>query len=206
MIFPGAGAHGTRQDRIKRDRDATRKADLAAMGMAAQQEIEVGTGSPPIHFRRVRDQNRKLVVGYRDSRLLDVVHSVEMGIVDAAEMEALAAALNNVALVEQSSRPISDMGSEIRLYRVRQDTGSTKRERRELDCLARLRALTSRDSNGKRDTLSANECLAGVRMLRHPFQRPLKVRVPVVGHLTMTTLAWFMSDIPHTIQPSTRAL
>ena len=101
MIFPSAGAHGARQDRIKRDRDAARKADLAAMGMAAQQEIEVGMGSLPIHFRRVRDQNRKLVVGYRGSRLLDVVHSVEMGIVDAAEMKALAAALNNVALVEQ---------------------------------------------------------------------------------------------------------
>jgi hypothetical protein len=40
MIFPSAGAHGARQDRIKRDRDAARKADLAAMGMAAQQEIE----------------------------------------------------------------------------------------------------------------------------------------------------------------------
>ena len=66
---------------------------------------EVGTGSLPIHFWRVRDQNRKLVVGYRDSRLLDVVHSVEMGIVDAAEMEALAAALNNVALVEQHPYP-----------------------------------------------------------------------------------------------------
>src|SRR6478672_1631143 len=101
MIFPSAGAHGAWQDRIKRDRDAARKADLAAMGMAAQQDIEGGMGSLPIHFRRVRDQNRKLFVGYRGSRLLDVFHSVEMGIVDTAEMEALAAALNNVALVEQ---------------------------------------------------------------------------------------------------------
>src|SRR6478672_13501356 len=105
MIFPSAGAHGAWQDRIKRDRDAARKADLAAMGMAAQQDIEGGMGSLPIHFRRVRDQNRKLFVGYRGSRLLDVVHSVEMGIVDAAEMEALAAALNNVALVEQHPYP-----------------------------------------------------------------------------------------------------
>src|SRR5512132_809487 len=77
------------------------KANVAAIGMAAQQEIKVGTGSLPIHFRRVRDQNRKLVMGYRGSRLLDVVHSVEMGIVDAAEMEALVAAHNNVALVKQ---------------------------------------------------------------------------------------------------------
>ena len=50
MIFPSAGAHGAWQDRIKRDRDAARKADLAAMGMAAQQKIEVGIGSLPIHF------------------------------------------------------------------------------------------------------------------------------------------------------------
>ena len=40
----------------QRDREAARKADLAAMGMAAEQDIEVGTGSLPIHFRRVRDQ------------------------------------------------------------------------------------------------------------------------------------------------------
>ena len=44
-------------------------------------------------------------MGYRDSRILDVVHSVEMGIVDAAEMEALTAALNDVALVEQHPYP-----------------------------------------------------------------------------------------------------
>jgi hypothetical protein len=50
LIFPSAGAHRARQERIKRDRDAAPKADLAAMGMAAQQEIEVGIGSLPIHF------------------------------------------------------------------------------------------------------------------------------------------------------------
>src|SRR4249919_1653856 len=38
---------------------------------------------------------------YRGSRHLDVIHSVEMGIVDAAEVEAFAAALNNGALVKQ---------------------------------------------------------------------------------------------------------
>ena len=56
MIFPSAGAHEAWQDQIKRDRDAARKADLAAMSMAAQQEIKVGMGSLPIHFRCVRDQ------------------------------------------------------------------------------------------------------------------------------------------------------
>jgi len=52
-IFPSAGAHRTRQDRIECDRDSPRKADLAAMGMAAQEEIEVGTGSLPLYFWRV---------------------------------------------------------------------------------------------------------------------------------------------------------
>ena len=78
-----------------------RQADLAAMGMAAQQDIEAGSGGLPIHFRRVREQNGKLVVGYCGSSLLNVLHSVEMGVTNAAEMDALAAALNNDALVEQ---------------------------------------------------------------------------------------------------------
>ena len=68
------------------------------MGMA-EQEIEVGMGSLPIHFRRVRDQNRKLVVGYRGSHLLDVVHSVEMSIVDAAEVNAFTITLDKIAFV-----------------------------------------------------------------------------------------------------------
>ena len=58
------------------------------MSMAAQEEIEVGTGSLPIYFWRVGDQNRKLVVRYRGSCLLNVVHSIEMGVVDAGKMNA----------------------------------------------------------------------------------------------------------------------
>ena len=58
------------------------------MGMTAQQDIEVGIGSLPIHLRCVRDQNGKLVLGYRSSSLLNVIHAVEMGIADAAEIEA----------------------------------------------------------------------------------------------------------------------
>src|SRR6478736_3761668 len=68
------------------------------MGMAAQQDIEAGSGGLPIHFRRVRDQDGKLLARYRGSSPLGVVGT---GIADAAEIEALAAALNNGALVEQ---------------------------------------------------------------------------------------------------------
>ena len=59
------------------------------MGMAAQQDIEAGSGGLPIHFRRVREQNGKLVVRDRGSSLLDVVHSVGTGIVDPPEIEML---------------------------------------------------------------------------------------------------------------------
>jgi hypothetical protein len=58
------------------------------MGMTARQDIEVGIGSLPIHLRCVRDQNGKLVLGYRSRSLLNVIHAVEMGIADAAEIEA----------------------------------------------------------------------------------------------------------------------
>src|SRR5262249_37387202 len=101
MIFPRAGAHGSWQGRMKRDRYSARKADLATMGMAAQQHVEANVGSLPIHLRCMRDQNGKRIVGYCGSSLLHVVHSVEMGITNAGEMDALAAALNNDALVEQ---------------------------------------------------------------------------------------------------------
>src|SRR4029079_5485701 len=81
-IFPSAGAHRTRQDRIESDRDSPGKADLAAMGMAAQEEIEVGTGSLPIYFWRVGDQNRKLVVRYCGRCHLNGVHSIAMCALD----------------------------------------------------------------------------------------------------------------------------
>jgi hypothetical protein len=82
-----------------------RKANLATMGMAAEQEIEAGKGSLSINFRRVRDQNRKLAIGYRGGHFTDVLHSIEMGIVNSAKMEALPPALNNLALIEQHLYP-----------------------------------------------------------------------------------------------------
>ena len=42
-----------RKHRIKSDRNAAGKADLAAVSVSAQYEIEVGKGSLPINFWRV---------------------------------------------------------------------------------------------------------------------------------------------------------
>ena len=77
---------------MKRDREAARKANLAAMGAgpAAKQEIKVGPGNSwSEHFRRVRIETENLSPGIRGSCLRRPVHSVEIGIVHAADMEGL---------------------------------------------------------------------------------------------------------------------
>jgi hypothetical protein len=52
-IRPRARAHVPRENGIKGDRDAARKADLASMGMSAEQHVEIGMGRLLINFRRV---------------------------------------------------------------------------------------------------------------------------------------------------------
>jgi hypothetical protein len=43
----------TRENRIKGDRDAAWKADLASMRMSAKQHVKIGMGCLLIDFRRV---------------------------------------------------------------------------------------------------------------------------------------------------------
>lgn len=62
MILPWPGAHAPRQDGVQSNRDRTGKTDLAPMGMAAEQQIEIGMGSLPVYLRRVGQQNGKLIV------------------------------------------------------------------------------------------------------------------------------------------------
>src|SRR6266511_6429522 len=62
MILPRSRAHVPRQDRIQSDRDGTGEADLASVGMTAQQQIEIGMGSLAVDLRRMGKENGKLVV------------------------------------------------------------------------------------------------------------------------------------------------
>ena len=52
-ILPRTRAQVARENRIKRNWDAPGEADLAAMGVSAQQHTEIGMGRLLINFRRV---------------------------------------------------------------------------------------------------------------------------------------------------------
>jgi len=54
VILPGACAKPPRQYGIQADRDMTRKADLAAMCVTAEHQIELGMGGLLINLWRVR--------------------------------------------------------------------------------------------------------------------------------------------------------
>src|ERR1700687_1945303 len=83
VMLPGPSPHPSRQRRPERDRDPSRQADLAAVGMAAQHQIEIGVGRLAINFRGVRQQNRELTIRYLQRRFFDVVHPIEMRVVDS---------------------------------------------------------------------------------------------------------------------------
>ncbi len=101
VMAPQPGAQTPRQFRAQRDRDGARQTDLAAMGMPAQHQVEAGMRSLPIDLRRVRQQDRERIRRDVDRGFLDVVDSVEMGIVDTGEMDVLAAVPDRLALIEQ---------------------------------------------------------------------------------------------------------
>ena len=72
------------------------------MRVAAQQEIEIGMDGLAIDFRRVRNENREFVRRHARGCLLDIVHAVEVSIVDAGDVNPLVAALDRHGLVEQN--------------------------------------------------------------------------------------------------------
>jgi hypothetical protein len=90
-----------RQDRIKCDGDGAGQADLAAVGMAAQQQIETGVRRLAIDLRRVRQEDGEPVVGNIGRCLFDVVDAIIMRIVDAGQVDRFTVARNGLALVEQ---------------------------------------------------------------------------------------------------------
>ena len=55
----------------------------------------------PVDLRGVRQEDRELVVRNPFGGLLDVVHAIEVGVVDASEVKSGAPALDRLPLVEQ---------------------------------------------------------------------------------------------------------
>src|SRR5215469_14182466 len=75
------------------------------MGVATQQQTEVSMSSLAIDLRSVRQQDREFVVRDRGSSLFNIVNAVVMGIIYAGEIDALVAAHDGLALVEQHPDP-----------------------------------------------------------------------------------------------------
>src|SRR5215831_12423601 len=90
------------------------------MGVAAQQKIEVRVRSLPVNLGRVRDQDRELVMRDSRGRLLDIVDAIEVSIVDAGEVDAVASALDGNGLVEK------DLDSHLLEARHHQDRKSRR--------------------------------------------------------------------------------
>src|SRR4029077_6630035 len=78
-----AGEHA-----VERDRNAAGQADLAAMGVAGEQDVEISVRGLPVDLRRVRQEDRELAVRNPFGGLLDIVHAIVMGVVDAGEVNA----------------------------------------------------------------------------------------------------------------------
>ena len=73
------------------------------MGVACQEDVEIGMRRLPVDLRRVRQQNREGVMRDAVCGLLDIVHAIEMRVVDAGKMNGWAAALDLHLLVERLS-------------------------------------------------------------------------------------------------------
>ena len=94
VMLEAALPHGARQDAVERDGSAAGQAHLATMSVACQEDVEIGMRRLPIDFGRMRQENREGVVRDALRRLLDIIHAVEMRVVDASKMNGRASALD----------------------------------------------------------------------------------------------------------------
>src|SRR5579862_7363281 len=100
-ILPCAGPERSRKDRIERDRNAARQADLAAMRMPGEQQTKPRMRGLRINFWRMGEQYRELVMRDRARGLLDIVNTVKMCVVDPCKVNSFFLALDDRAFVEQ---------------------------------------------------------------------------------------------------------
>jgi len=71
------------------------------MRMSAEQQIEIGMRRLAIDLGRMRQQDRKFVVGELGRSLFDIVEPIVVSVIDTGQMEALIAALEHFGFVEQ---------------------------------------------------------------------------------------------------------
>src|SRR6476660_1268402 len=102
-ILPWPRAHMPRQNRTKRDRNRTGQANLTAVGMATEKDIEASMCGLAVNFGRMRQQDGESVARNFGCRFLDVIDPIIMRIVDAGEVDRVISARNDLSFVEQYS-------------------------------------------------------------------------------------------------------
>ena len=90
-----------RQIGFEQDRNAARQADLPAVRMSAQHQVEAGVRGLPVDFGGVRQQDRDLAGWNILSRFFDVVGAIKMRVVHPSEIDRSRAAPYGEAFVEQ---------------------------------------------------------------------------------------------------------
>lgn len=100
-VLPRPRPHPSWQHRLELDRNGSGETNLTAVSVSAQHEIKIGMGSLAINLRCVRQQDRELTAGYRESGFFDVIHSVEMCIVDSRQIDPLVLTDDCFAFIEQ---------------------------------------------------------------------------------------------------------
>ena len=101
MVPPGARPQGSWQDGAERQGNAPWQANLPAMGVTADQHIEICMSGLPINLRCVRHEHRELLMRNAFCCLLDIVGSVEVGIINPHKMNVVPTPSDCLRLIHQ---------------------------------------------------------------------------------------------------------
>src|ERR1700722_20673110 len=102
---PCAGGKNARQIGFEQDRNAARQANLPAVRMSAQHQVEAGARGLPVDFGGVRQQDRDVAGWNIFSRFFDVVGAIEMRVVHPSEINRSWAAPYGEAFVSSVRMP-----------------------------------------------------------------------------------------------------
>lgn len=104
VMRPGADELGGRTTSVADEGDPAGQADLSAVGVAGEHEVESVMPRVFKSFRAVGKQDRTGALRYSASRGLQIVRAVKVRIVDPSEPELFAVAFDGGILVEQDAK------------------------------------------------------------------------------------------------------
>ena len=90
-----------RQNRIQRNRNRTGQANLASVGVAAEEQFEISVRRLAVDFRSMRKQDGKFVVRNIGRGILNIVGPVVMGVINAGQVDTLTVTDDHLGFVQQ---------------------------------------------------------------------------------------------------------